>query len=187
MKQLRPDPGEMYTLRDLGVVEGRQCEAFDRTTAMGERLYPGAVCALLIRDPETQRTYLRSLGPLARRSTDRSRFVLSGSLTQRVCLEERVLTHAIPGDWSPSMPEIEAFGARRFCAAPVEDPAGDMVGIVAVMSPEADTTLDRAAEDVAALAACISERILLVATLATLKRVVSDRTRVGIVAPQHKH
>lgn len=187
MQHLRPDPGEMFTLRDLGVIEGRQCEAFDRTTAMGERLVPGAACALFIRDIETRRVYMRSLGPLARRLTDRSRFVLSGSLTERVCLEESVLTHEHPGDWSPRMPEIEAFGARRFCAAPVEDPAGDMIGMLAVMSQEPGRTFDRADEDVMALAACISERILLVATLATLKRVVSDRTHVGMLAPQFRH
>jgi hypothetical protein len=186
MNHFQPAPEEMFTLRDLGVFETKPCEVLDRLTAWGERFCSGTGCVLFLRDIESRRVILRSAGPRARGRLLRTRHILSGSLTDRVCEDGDVVTDADPMSWSPTMPEIADFGATSFVAAPVTGPGGDKIGIVALMGEKRAIPTAQAIADVEGLAMIVSQRILLKASLATLQRIAKDREMIGS-PPRHKH
>lgn len=186
MGPFKPDPGNKFTLADIGVLNSTPCDVIDALTAWGERLCADSFCAVFLRDVANRRIIVKSAGPLGRARLRRSRYVLSGSLTDQVCDETDDIFDTDTLSWSPAMPEIEAFGTRHFVAVPIKGPAGDGVGMVGFFTNRHDIARDEVAKDAHDIATLIEQRIMLKATLATLNRVAKERQFVAI-PPRSKH
>ena len=187
MKLFDPDPLSKFTLADLGLMTTARCETLDSLTAWGERLHPGMSCLILFRDIENRRAILRSRGGLMRPAGSQSRrYLLAGSLTEKVCDEGETITHDDVMSWSPGMPEISDFAAKGLVATPIDGPAHDKVGIVAFLGLDDDFQLQQVIADARNIASLVAQRVLLKATLATLQRVAFG-TGFEAIPQRRKH
>lgn len=189
MKIERPPRQKTFTLSDLGVLSGRTDPVFARIARLAEKLMPLSVSALILSDLEARRALVRAHGPAALTAGLPARFLLRGSLTERVCLTTETISSA-PGEeanWSKEMPEISRCGARGFVAAPVRGPADEVVGILGCFSAHPLLRTDDTIESVETLARLASERIMLKAALRTVELMAEQRMALSDCGPIRCH
>ena len=107
-------------------------------------------------------------------------------MTTAVCLEELAVASENNLAFSPDMPELTLQDGAHFAAAKVHGPAEDPVGMIALIARAPFAKPDDVALEVSTLADLISQRILLMATLATLQRVATEG-RAKIPPPFRAH
>lgn len=182
-----PDDKNRFTLGDLGILNGEGDAVFTTIAGLVEKMFSGTSAAMLFSDEELRRSIVRATGPLAAVRMDRRVFLRRGSLTEKVCLEDRVIvSDGDPASWSPEMPELMRFRFAAFLAAPIHDPAGRAVGMLAAFSGRARRWSTDDISAISELADLASQRIMLKAALETVKRI--SREQIGFSAlPDPRH
>ena len=178
-----------FTFGDLGFLNGTPDRILSKCVNLAEQLLVNSAAVISIRDVDTQRASFHSIGQNAHMLAIAGRFPLAGSLTQQICLENDLISSIEnhPMDWSPEMPEIKAFRAKGFVAAPIHGPAEEPIGMIACLTQtERDWNKEdfEALEDVATL---VTQRILLKATLQTVKLMASETLSVASARPARSH
>ena len=174
---MTPEQDQRFTLADLGIVHGPSDPILKKCVSLAEQVFPQGSAIIAFRDGEGRRAIIQARGPNADIRCQKGQFLLQGSLTEKVCGLDRQMSSMSGNEahWSAAMPELAAFFARGFIAAPIHGPADEPVGMLACLTPRpADWTPDciGAIESLATLA---SQRIMLKAALRTV-RLISRET-----------
>jgi len=159
---------------------------------LAERILEGSGAIIAVKDSESRRIIIHSLGSVASLRLVNRHIIHAGSLTERVCYENSVIASTIGNEarWSPAMPEISGFHAKDFIAAPIHDPANEPIGMLACFSMREKQWREADVEAIENLAILVTQRIMLKAALKTVTLMSNDMHGAGSIreiAPVRPH
>lgn len=174
-------PRKTFGMEELGLLDSSPLRSLNTIVGLCAEAVGAPVAALLVFDDRTGSLVLRSVvgatltepGPLnvsiiqsaSSLAREEGRLISIGNLAARRDTRDAV--------------ERQKFGATGFLAAPVRGPAGDVVGVLAAMTPSERHWTGHDRELAASYAMLASEQIMLRAALHTVKLMAEERAEIG--------
>lgn len=178
---------QTFGIEEMGLLETEPLKTADLIVSLCADALQASLVALLVFDDRTETLFLRSAGG----DTDAVRGTLDAPASESACAlvrnEAAVLSItdlSLRSDTRHAA-ERESFGATGFLAAPVYGPAGDIVAVLAAMTPNETYWTRHQRKLISDYAYLASEHVLLRAALHTIKLMGAERDALGAFKFRH--
>lgn len=168
---------EKFDLSDLGLTTVGRDAAFDGICRLAARSMMASVAVLCIGDPTEGRLVIKGGFGLNHGLSRKGIFQLGTTLIETVLDKPKLMRVAGIAPEDRTYAEMAALRAESVLAVPVHGPAGEPIGMLAVLDHEPRTWTDEDVRLVRESGRIVTRQVLLKAALETLKRMAQGPGR----------